>query len=362
RLSMITAQEKQHILHEWNATQQVYRPLAVHQLFTEMSEPCADLPAVMFGTASMSYRQLEARSNQFAHYLQRSGVLPGTLVGICLERSMHVPVAILAVLKAGAVCVPMDPSYPTERLRFMAQDARADLIITLTTLRPRVEGCSHTIICMDQCADAWHEPSSNPARPQNLLDLCYVIYTSGSTGLPKGAALTHEMLTNLVQWQLTESRLSRGDNTLQFSPLSFDVSFDEFFSTWASGGTLVMVSEDTRRDPVLLLELIQRQNIARLFIPFVALQGIADAARDVDKLACLKEVVCGGEQLQVTQEVVDLFQKLPDALLHNQYGPTESHFVTGYRLSGDATQWPALPPIGKPLFNSQMYVLDASLE
>ncbi|AVI86535.1 amino acid adenylation domain-containing protein [Pseudomonas syringae pv. tomato] len=362
RLSMITAQEKQHILHEWNATQQVYRPLAVHQLFTEMSEPCADLPAVMFGTASMSYRQLEARSNQFAHYLQRWGVLPGTLVGICLERSMHVPVAILAVLKAGAVCVPMDPSYPTERLRFMAQDARADLIITLTTLRPRVEGCSHTIICMDQCADAWHEPSSNPARPQNLLDLCYVIYTSGSTGLPKGAALTHEMLTNLVQWQLTESRLSRGDNTLQFSPLSFDVSFDEFFSTWASGGTLVMVSEDTRRDPVLLLELIQRQNIARLFIPFVALQGIADAARDVDKLACLKEVVCGGEQLQVTQEVVDLFQKLPDALLHNQYGPTESHFVTGYRLSGDATQWPALPPIGKPLFNSQMYVLDASLE
>ncbi|MBX8605651.1 amino acid adenylation domain-containing protein [Pseudomonas cichorii] len=362
RLSMITEQEKQNIIHGWNATQQAYRPLTVHQLFTEMSEQCADLPAAVFGTESMTYRQLEARSNQFAHYLQRSGVLPGTLVGICLERSMHVPVAILAVLKAGAVCVPMDPSYPTERLRFMAEDARADLIITLTALRPRVEGCSNTIVCMDQCADAWHEPSSNPARPQSLLDLCYVIYTSGSTGLPKGAALTHEMLTNLVQWQLTESRLGRGDNTLQFSPLSFDVSFDEFFSTWASGGTLVMVSEETRRDPVLLLELIRQQDIARLFIPFVALQGIADAARDLDQLTCLKEVVCGGEQLQVTQEVVDLFQKLPDALLHNQYGPTESHFVTGYRLSGDATQWPALPPIGKPLFNSQMYILDASLE
>ncbi|ROM69630.1 non-ribosomal peptide synthetase [Pseudomonas brassicacearum] len=361
-LPMITAQEKQRILLDWNAMDRPYRPLAVHQLFTEMSEQCASLPAVVFGTESMTYLQLEARSNQFAHYLQRSGVQPGTLVGICLERSMHVPVAILAILKAGAVCVPMDPSYPTERLRFMAQDARAHLIVTLTSLLPRVEGCSHTIICMDRCASAWEQASSNPARQQNLLDLCYVIYTSGSTGQPKGAALTHEMLTNLVQWQLTESRLGRGDNTLQFSPLSFDVSFDEFFSTWASGGTLVMVSEETRRDPVLLLELIQQQNIARLFIPFVALQGIADAARDLDQLACLKEIVCGGEQLQVTQEVVELFQKLPDALLHNQYGPTESHFVTGYRLSGEASLWPALPPIGKPLFNSQMYVLDASLE
>ena len=362
RLPMITVEEKQRLLHDWNATQRDYRPLAVHQLFTEMSEQCAGLPAVVFGSESMTYQQLEARSNQFAHYLQRSGVRPGTLVGICLERSMHVPVAILAILKAGAVCVPMDPSYPTERLRFMAQDARADLIVTQTDLRPRVEGCSNTIVCMDQCASAWDEPSVNPAKPQNLLDLCYVIYTSGSTGQPKGAALTHEMLTNLVQWQLTESRLGQGDNTLQFSPLSFDVSFDEFFSTWASGGTLVMVSEETRRDPVLLLALIQQQDIARLFIPFVALQGIADAARDLDHLACLKEIVCGGEQLQVTQEVVELFQKLPDGLLHNQYGPTESHFVTGYRLSGDATQWPALPPIGKPLFNSQMYVLDASLE
>ncbi|MFL6532137.1 MAG: amino acid adenylation domain-containing protein, partial [Pseudomonas sp.] len=362
QLPMVTTQEKQRILLDWNATQRPYRPLAVHQLFTEMSEQCASLPAVIFGAESMTYLQLEARSNQFAHYLQQLGVLPGTLVGICLERSMHVPVAILAILKAGAVCVPMDPSYPTERLRFMAEDAGAHLIVTLTTLLPRVEGCSHAVICMDQCASAWEQASSNPAKQQNLLDLCYVIYTSGSTGQPKGAALTHEMLTNLVQWQLTESHLGQGDNTLQFSPLSFDVSFDEFFSTWASGGTLVMVSEETRRDPVLLLELIQQQDIARLFIPFVALQGIADATRDLDQLACLKEIVCGGEQLQVTQEVVDLFRKLPDALLHNQYGPTESHFVTGYRLSGDASRWPALPPIGKPLFNSQMYVLDASLE
>ncbi|WP_085694735.1 MULTISPECIES: non-ribosomal peptide synthetase [unclassified Pseudomonas] len=362
RIAMITETDKQQLLHGWNATQQAFRPLPVHSLFTEMAERCADLPAAVFGDESLSYRQLEARSNQFARYLQRAGVTPDTLVGICLERSLHVPVAILGILKAGAVCVPMDPSYPTERLRFMAQDARADLIVTLTSLRHRVEGCCETLVCMDRCDDAWNESSVNPGQPQHLLSLCYVIYTSGSTGQPKGAALTHEMLTNLVQWQLTESQLGQGDNTLQFSPLSFDVSFDEFFSTWASGGTLVMVSEETRKDPVLLLELIERQRIARLFIPFVALQGIADAAADLDQLACLREIVCGGEQLQITQEVVELFQKLPAALLHNQYGPTESHFVTGYRLTGDPTQWPALPPIGKPLFNSQMYVLDADLE
>ena len=170
------------------------------------------------------------------------------------------------------------------------------------------------------------------------------------------------MLTNLAQWQLTESALGLGDRTLQFSSLSFDVSFDEMVSTWAAVGTLVMVSEETRRDPVQLLQLVMRERVARLFIPFVALQGIADAARELPHLGALREIVCGGEQLQVTDEVVAMYRKIPGGLLHNQYGPTESHFVTGHRLEGEPGDWPRLPPIGKPLFNCRMYVLDAQLE
>jgi amino acid adenylation domain-containing protein len=361
-LPLMTAAERRQVLGTWNATAQPFRQVPVHELFRETAQRHPDLLAAISAEGALSYDQLNRRSNQLARYLRRLGVRPHSLVGLCLERSLDVAVAVLGILKAGAACVPMDASYPVERLRFMARDAGAPVIVTQTPLRDRVGDCDAAFICMDACDEAWREADTDEPHDLPLLALCYVIYTSGSTGQPKGAALTHEMLTNLAQWQLTESALGVGDRTLQFSPLSFDVSFDEMVSTWAAAGTLVMVSEETRRDPVQLLHLVMRERVARLFIPFVALQGIADAARELPHPGALREIVCGGEQLQVTDEVVAMYRKIPGGLLHNQYGPTESHFVTGHRLEDEPGDWPRLPPIGKPLFNCRMYVLDAQLE
>ncbi|XXX72653.1 amino acid adenylation domain-containing protein [Sorangium sp. So ce134] len=359
---LLSAEERRSIVKGWNATRADLRPAPVHALFEETARRSPDVLAVLFDGRSMTYAELHRRSNRFARHLQKLGVEPHSLVGMCLERSLDVPVAVLGILKAGAACVPMDASYPSERLRFMAEDARAPVVVTQTHLRHLVEGSGSRVVCMDDCAAAWAEPDADLAVDVGLSGVCYVIYTSGSTGRPKGAALPHLMLTNLIQWQLTESTMGVGERTLQFSPLSFDVCYDELFSTWASGGTLVLVSEETRRDPARLLEVILRDRVARLFIPFVALQGIAEAAREKAARTALREIVCGGEQLQITPEVVDLHRQLPGSLLHNQYGPTESHFVTAYRLTGDPSLWPRLPPIGKPMFNTQMYVLDARLE
>uniref|UniRef100_UPI00210CAE4D non-ribosomal peptide synthetase n=1 Tax=Chitinolyticbacter albus TaxID=2961951 RepID=UPI00210CAE4D len=362
RLALLTRTERTQIVETWNDTATPFRTVLAHELFRETALRMPQGLAALDGAHSLSYEDLNRRSNQFARHLQRFAVQPHSLVGLCLQRSLDVAVAVLGVLKAGAACVPMDPAYPSDRLRFMAQDARAPVIVTHQALRHRVGDCDAHFICMDDCAAAWQEDDNDFTVPLSLEALCYVIYTSGSTGLPKGVALPHRMLSNLVQWQLTESALPLGARTLQFSPLSFDVSFDELFSTWAAGGALVMVGEETRRDPVQLLDLVLRERIARLFIPFVALQGIAEAASHLPALPDLREIVCGGEQLQITDEVVALYRKLADGLLHNQYGPTESHFVTGYRLSGEPGDWPRLPPIGKPMFNSQMYVLDRYFE
>ncbi|WP_240359950.1 non-ribosomal peptide synthetase [Pyxidicoccus trucidator] len=359
---LLSRDERRGIVSGWNATETRFRALPVHALFEEAAHRFPEVLAAVFDEKSMTYAQLHRRSNQLARYLQKLGVTPHSLVGMCLERSLEVPIAVLGILKAGAAYVPLDPTYPTERLRFMAEDARAPVLVTQTSLRERVEGGDAHIICLDDCAAVWRESDAELPLQVDASGLCYVLYTSGSTGRPKGAALTHETLANLVQWQLTESKLGPGDRTLQFSPLSFDVSFDEMLSTWAAGGTLVLVSEETRRDPRRLVDVLVRDEVARIFIPFVALRGIAEAAGERATLTRLREVVCGGEQLQVTPEVVGLFRQLPGSLLHNQYGPTETHFVTGHRLEGDPTQWPRLPPIGKPIFNTQMYVLDGHLE
>ncbi|MBW8891498.1 MAG: amino acid adenylation domain-containing protein, partial [Burkholderiales bacterium] len=360
-LPLMTAAERRQVVAGWNATATPFRPIPVHELFREIAHRHPGVLAAVSAEGSLSYDQLNRRSNQFARHLQRLGVRQHSLVGLCLGRSLDVAVAVLGILKAGAACVPMDASYPVERLRYMARDAGAPVVVTHTALRSRVGECEAAFVCMDDCEDTWSEPDGDATIELPLLALCYVIYTSGSTGQPKGAALTHEMLTNLAQWQLTESALGVGDRTLQFSPLSFDVSFDEMVSTWAVGGTVVMIGEEARRDPVQLLQMVLRERVARLFIPFVALQGIADAARELPDLGALREIVCGGEQLQVTDEVVAMYRKIPGGLLHNQYGPTESHFVTGHRLEEDPGAWPRLPPIGKPLFNCRMYVLDAQL-
>jgi amino acid adenylation domain-containing protein len=315
--------------------------------------------AVSFGERSLSYAELDARANQLARRLQSEGVLPDSVVAIAAERSLHAVVALLAVLKAGAGYLPLDPGYPTERLAFMLEDARPSLILKQPSICLPASGASAA--CLDIDMDSEPPGGADAARvpmrhaPQGL---AYAIYTSGSTGVPKGVAMVHAALDNLIDWQLRDSAAGPGTSTLQFAPLSFDVHFQEIFSTWCSGGRLVLVAEELRLEMLRLLELIERERIERIFLPFIALQSMADIAVGHQRVPrSLREVITAGEQLQITRAISQLFTELPDTRLYNHYGPSETHVVTSYLLPGAPSDWPGLPPIGSALPGVELAVL-----
>ncbi len=361
RLALLPATE-QHQLATWNQTAAPYpADASIQQLVEQQVAHIPDAIAVTFAGQSLTYQELNQRANQLAHHLRQLGVGEQGLVGLCLDRSLDLMVALLGILKAGAAYVPLDPTYPAERLAFMLADAGVQVLLTQQSLCSTLPAHTAQILCLDTdwAAIAAHSPA-NPAHHTRPDHLAYVIYTSGSTGQPKGVALTHRVLVNLLTWQLTQSPLPAGTKTLQFAPVSFDVSFQETFSTWCAGGTLVLMAEADRKDAIELLKLLNEQAIARLFLPFVALQQLAEVATSRG-ITCpaLRQVMTAGEQLQITRAIADWFSQHPDCTLHNHYGPSETHVATAYTLTGNPDTWMTLPPIGRPLPNTQIYLLDA---
>jgi len=343
---------------DWNDTARPVQCASALALFEAQARRRPDAVAMISDGRDVSYGELNRRANAWAGRLRGLGVTLGSRVGICIERSIDAVVAVLAALKAGGAYVPLDPNYPMQRILFMAQDARAVVVLTQGALVDRLAGAAATIIAIDK-DDQPESRDNDPAEPLSPDDLAYVIYTSGSTGRPKGVAMTHGPLASLVEWQIARSALPEGAPTLQFASLSFDVSFQEIFSTLGGGGILVIITEEQRRDPRLLWKVIEQANVRRLFVPYVALQQLAEAAGSLDELSTsLSEVVTAGEQLQITPQIAALFERL-GAALYNQYGPTESHVVTEFALHGDAKGWPARPPIGRPTPNATIQILDS---
>lgn len=360
-LAYLTEAEQNQILVDWNATWSDYpREICIAALVEAQVALTPEAVAVTFGSQHLTYRELNHRANQMAHYLKTLGVGPNSLVAISLERSMEMVVSLLGILKAGGAYVPIDPSYPHEQVAFMLQDTQVQVLVTQAKLAYDLPTSGLHVLRVDTDWDAiTRQPDVNLSGGPVPTDLAYVIYTSGSTGQPKGVAMPHQPLVNLLIWQNWQAKPGK---TLQFTSLSFDVSFQEIFSTWCSGGTLVMVSETVRRDPGKLLEVIVEHSIDRLFLPFSALQQLAEVAQSWGPMpSSLRKVITAGEQLQITPPIAALFSALKDCRLHNQYGPSETHVVTAFTLSGTPANWPLLPPIGRPLANTQIYILDPQL-
>ncbi|MBD0372898.1 MAG: non-ribosomal peptide synthetase, partial [Pyrinomonadaceae bacterium] len=264
-------------------------------------------------------------------------------------------------LKAGGAYVPLDAEYPAERLRYMMRDSGCRVLLTkgdgITAEGVRV------VDVEEEKERISRESRENVESGVLAENPAYVIYTSGSTGLPKGVAMQHRPLVNLIEWQHDGLKLSHEAKTLQISSLSFDASFNESFATWRSGGTLVLITEELRKDSERLLRLIADQKIERLFLPFVTLQQLAEALVTSDKLPLdLREVLSTAEQLHITQPIADMFKRLEGCTLYNEYGPSESHVVTAFTLSRSPDDWDALPPIGVPIANTQIYLLDSYLQ
>jgi amino acid adenylation domain-containing protein len=331
----------------------------VHRQVEERARSAPDAVAVDFGGEQLTYQRLDERASRLAGHLAARGIGPGSLVGLCLDRSVDLIVAVVGILKAGCAYVPLDPAYPRERLTSMLEDAQPRGVVTVEGLVDRLPCVDAALVSLD--ADAAAIDARRPVERQEEVtakSLAYVMYTSGSTGKPKGVAMPHGPLANLIRWQMARSRPANA-RTLQFAPISFDVSFQEIFSTLCAGGTLVMIADDDRRDAYHLLHVVRTSRVERLFLPFVALQAFAEATeRQATAPPDLRDVITAGEQLQITRSLVGLFRGLSGATLDNQYGPTESHVVTAHRLEGSPEEWPSLPPIGRPIWNAEVHVLD----
>ena len=362
-LSCLRSKSQQKLM-AWNTTQIEYMPnLCIHDLVEMQVEKTPHQTALVFETEALTYRELNQRANRLAHYLRTLGVGPDKLVGICLERSVDMIIGLLAILKAGAGYLPLDISYPTERLQYMVENAQAPILLTQRSLADYLPTAGRTVVCLGT-----HPTDSYPdinletrCTPDNL---GYVIYTSGSTGKPKGVAMPQRALVNLLHWQNQQSSaLEQGARTLQFTPIGFDVSFQEIFSTLTAGGTLVLIQDDHRRDPAILVQYLRTAKIQRLFLPFVALSQLAEVAKHESIIPeHLKDVITAGEQLRITPEIVDWFSAMPKCRLHNHYGPSESHVVTALTLSEEPKKWPLLPAIGKPISNTQIYLLNEHMQ
>ncbi|UOO60614.1 non-ribosomal peptide synthase/polyketide synthase [Pseudomonas aeruginosa] len=358
-LPMLDAEERYQLLEGWNATAAEY-PLqrGVHRLFEEQVERTPTAPALAFGEERLDYAELNRRANRLAHALIERGIGADRLVGVAMERSIEMVVALMAILKAGGAYVPVDPEYPEERQAYMLEDSGVELLLSQSHLKlPLAQGVQR--IDLDQ-ADAWLEnhAENNPGIELNGENLAYVIYTSGSTGKPKGAGNRHSALSNRLCWMQQAYGLGVGDTVLQKTPFSFDVSVWEFFWPLMSGARLVVAAPGDHRDPAKLVALINREGVDTLhFVPSMLQAFLQD--EDVVSCTSLKRIVCSGEALPADAQQ-QVFAKLPQAGLYNLYGPTEAAI--------DVTHWTCMEegkdavPIGRPIANLACYILDGNLE
>ncbi|MFD2420911.1 amino acid adenylation domain-containing protein [Amycolatopsis pigmentata] len=331
--------------------------------FAEMVAARPEAVAVAAGGQRWTYRRLGEVSERIARRLIALGADNRQCVGFVLDRSPEMVAAVLGIVRAGAACVPLDVTYPPERLalmtkvasplRILAHGHRAGLVADPSLIEP-----IEPFLGKSSSVDEYDGPLPE-VSPE---DTACILFTSGSTGRPKGAELPHRLFAYYLEWQLASASGAVGGKTLQFAPPSFDVSFQEIFSTLSGGGTLQIITEEDRRDPVALARLLDREEVERVFMPYVALQQLAET---VDSLGlrprALRVIISSGEQLRVTGEIRKLCAGLPGTVLENQYGPTETHLITTFTMTGDPAAFPALPPIGPPFDYLEAHVLDSRM-
>ncbi|NEO38508.1 MAG: amino acid adenylation domain-containing protein [Moorea sp. SIOASIH] len=351
-LSLMTEPELDQILIEWNNTKTDYpTDKCIHQLFEDQVEKTPDAVAVVFEQQKLTYSQLNTKANQLAHYLQTLGVKPEMLVGICVERSVEMVVGLLAILKAEGAYVPLDPAYPQERLEYMFADSQVSVLLTQEQLLAQLPQHQAQVVFLDKdwekIATETPEKVESEVSPQNL---AYVIYTSGSTGKPKGVLVEHKGLCNLATVQIQAFQVNSNSRVLQFASLSFDASISEIVMALGSGASLYMGSRDTLMPGVGMSQWLRNNKITHITIPPSAL-----AVMPKEELPDLKTIVVAGEAC--SPELISWWAKGRQFV--NAYGPTES---TVCATMAECSPECSVPPIGRPISNTQIYILDRNLQ
>jgi amino acid adenylation domain-containing protein/FkbM family methyltransferase len=356
-IAMLSESERRQLLVEWNDTGGDYpRDRRVHELFEAQVQRTPDAVAVVFDERRLTYRELNARANQLAyHLIKKYGVGPEILVGLCVERSPEMVIGMLAILKAGGAYVPLDSSYPAERLRFMLQDTYALLVLTQERLAESMKHLSVRTLCFDRDRETIaRESEANPEVPSaSASNLAYVIYTSGSTGQPKGVLIEHRSVVNLITSFLRAYGPKESDRIIQLASMSFDVSVGEIFPILAAGGAVVLYSDVDPLDPDRLVTAIARHRVTIIG----AAPSLLDALNACSGvLGNVRLILSGGETL--TWPSID--RLLGSAVVVNGYGPTETTVCSSsYRIDPQVPRQGATAPIGRPLMNCRIYLLDA---
>jgi len=358
-LPLLSAAEGQQLLVQWNDTEADYaKNASIHELFAAQTERTPDTVVAICENEQLTYRELNAKAHQIAHYLQTLGVKAEVLVGICLDRSLEMLVAILGILKVGAAYVPVDPAYPQERRSFMLADAKVPVLLTQKNLLETLPEHSAKVVCIDA---EWQEISRqsdrNPAVKVEAENLAYVLYTSGSTGTPKGVLGTHRGTVNRCFWN--PYPFIEEDICCQKTSLNFVDSVWEIFAPLLHGLPTVIIPDRAVKDINQFLETLSKQNVTRLVLVPSLLRAILDSFPDLDRrLPQLKYWICSGETLPM--ELCQQFrEQMPQRVLINLYGSSEvAADVTWY----DATHCVEKVPIGRPIANTQIYLLDRNLQ
>jgi amino acid adenylation domain-containing protein len=360
RLPLLSETERAVLLDEWNDTRAEHsQDVCLHQLFEQQVERTPSAVAVVFEQEQLTYAQLNRRANQLARYLRRLGVGPERLVGVLMERSVELVVALLGVLKAGAAYVPLDPSYPQERLRFMLEDAGASVLLAqrrVASLLPKYDG---RIVLVDDEREAIEGLSAEPLRSGvTAQNLAYVLFTSGSTGAPKGVMISHRAICNHMLWMKSQWPLDGSDAVLQKTPVSFDASVWEFYAPLMMGARLVLARPEGQRDSAYLVEAIKRFGVTVVQLVPLQLQMLLDEP-ELSECRSLRRVFCGGEALP--NAFSQRLNARLDVELYNIYGPTEATIdATAWRCEPGAER--AAAPIGRPISNTQIHLLDQHLQ
>jgi len=351
-LPLLTESEKQQLLVEWNQTQTSYPDhYCIHQLFEEQVVKTPDAIAVIDGEKSLTYEQLNQKANQLAYYLQNLGVKTEDLVGICIERSVLMIIGLLGILKAGAAYIPLDPNYPSERLAYMLEDSAVSVLLTQENLVDTLPNYLGTIFCLDQDGKILdHHPQDNLLHPMTSENLAYVIYTSGSTGKPKGVLIQHQSLLNLVSWHQNAFDITTIDRVTQLAGIAFDASVWEIWPYLTAGACLAIVPPDLLTSPKQLQEWLIAKKITVSFLPTPLAETLIPL--DWSPNCLLRLMLTGGDKLNDFPPT-----SIPFTLVNN-YGPTENTVVTtSVKITPDLLTEKA-PPIGRPISNTQVYILD----
>ncbi|MEV0932503.1 amino acid adenylation domain-containing protein [Streptomyces phaeochromogenes] len=368
-VEVLSAEERHRVVAGWNETVQEVPGAALPELFQARVAKHPDAVAVVFGGAEVTYAELDERANRLARLLIRRGIGPERIVGLAVPRSVDLVVGLLAVLKSGAGYLPIDPEYPAERIAFMLADAVPSLTLTTTEVAGRMD--TGPALLLDDpavVAELGALPTDAPGDEERTGPLlpehpAYLIYTSGSTGRPKGVVMSCGALVNLMSWHASAIPAEAGSRVAQFTAISFDVSAQEVLSALLDGKTLVVPDEEIRRNPEEFVAWLREQKATELYAPNMMVDALGEAvAEQGTDLPWLRHVSQAGEALVLSDRVRDLCGAA-GTVLHNHYGPSETHVVTAHTLPADRAAWPGgAAPIGRPVWNTRVYVLDPALQ